>query len=171
MEYYDLQNTILKEAARPSSEKSGLSIKEPAAKYAASRSAADTSTLINDMKLQQSEKQFLTNLMNAKEQLKTFAKQNNIATIIAAANIPITLAGSVQQMNRADEQDKTNRQIMDIYQANADKAMSAAKAEQATNEDFLASRTGRPVGRGIVNLRDIVSQHQPSNVPYYLARP
>ena len=137
MEYYDLQKAVLKEAARPSSEKAVFSIEKPAADYAADRAAADTRTTINAQKLAQEEKQFLSRLLFAHDQLKTFSKQNDLATIIAAAGIPVQLAANKKMEDSANKQTQLIKEIIDSNKTNINTVNLANAAARKKTDDFI----------------------------------
>ncbi|MEN6421325.1 MAG: hypothetical protein ABFD76_05200 [Smithella sp.] len=170
MEQYDLQNAILKAAAKPQSEQAVFSIKKPAGEYAADRSAADATTTINAQKLAQSEKQFIQRLLNAHNQLKTFSKQNTLTTLISAAGIPLQLNANQEAKASAGRQEAMTQKLIDLEQqkinmTKAANAEQAKKVEVFNHNQAYAADPGpafdlspvTPVNTdNIVNLRDIV---------------
>lgn len=170
MEQYDLQNAILKTAAKPQSEQAVFSIKKPAGEYAAARSAADAATTINAQKLAQSEKQFIQQLLNAHKQLKTFSKQNTLATLISATGIPIQLNANQEAMASAGRQESMTQKLIDLEQQKIDMQKTAnadmtRKVDVFNHNQAYARDPGpavdltpvAPVNTdNVINLRDIV---------------
>ena len=137
MEEYDLQKAILKEAAKPASEKAVFSIEKPVAEYAADRAAADTRTTINAQELAQHEKQFLTRLIFARNQLADFSRNNDLATLIAAGGIPVQLAANQQMKNSMDKQSAMTQELIGMEKNKVKIANDATAALSQKMSDYL----------------------------------
>ncbi|OPY16059.1 MAG: hypothetical protein A4E69_00328 [Syntrophus sp. PtaB.Bin138] len=145
---YLYQNAVLKELARPSSERAMPSIETPAMDYAEGRSLADAAQvkLSSDVAfkkaaLEQSdqefaatlaerERQFMAKLLFAQDQLSTFSRQNDLANWVSVGNIAAQGVAGYVQGNRLAEQNKILQDIAKSY-ASLPQTVSLANAARA----------------------------------------
>ncbi len=130
---YNLQNAILKEMAKPSSAGSHINIEKPMTDAAATEANAAAQDVIASQRMAQNQKQFLARLFFAKDQLSTWSKQNDLATLISAAAIPAQVIGAKKQMDSVDRQ---NTLIADLIKGNAANAQAATDAAAERTAEF-----------------------------------
>jgi hypothetical protein len=110
---YMMQNAVLREIGNPTTGATNPQITEPLLRWAATKSQDNANTAKFTQNLAQARKHFLTQMLNAREQLKTWEKQNNLATWITGATIPVQGVASYQQIKKADEAAAQTQQIID----------------------------------------------------------
>ncbi len=110
---YILQNAILREMAKPASEGANVSLEKPVLNYAVGKSVTNADDVRFSQKLAQDEKQFLTELLSAHDKLSTWSKQNDLATLLAAATIPGQVMSMKKQSDSLDRQNEIYQQIID----------------------------------------------------------
>jgi len=120
-----MNQAILRKIAKANATGGNVSLEQPVTDYAAGKSAADADALkfatdLNFKKeiLAQDEKQFLTRLLAARDDLATWSKQNDLATLISAANMPVSGFAAFKQSERQDNQDETVKTILGMDRAN-----------------------------------------------------
>jgi hypothetical protein len=159
---YIMQNAILKEAAKSEATGTNMSIEKPAVDYAAGKSASDADTLrfssdLNFKKQQtaQSEKQFLTQLLFAHDQLETWSKQNDLATLLSVAAIPGQLISMNNQSESLKKQDAMNKEIMDIYKGIATAKAAAVASDTSDFNSWKAAGQTPAELPALLKLRDV----------------
>lgn len=151
---YLLQKAIFKEMAKPSSEGSQANTAQPIIEHAAGQAAsgADAARFASNLSLQQAalqqrsqqsdatraegQRQFLTQILASREKLATWSKQNDLATWIAAANIPIQALAMKKQSDSLDKQEAMNQELMTIQKKNAETSRMATLGEIARFKDY-----------------------------------
>lgn len=118
------QTAVLKELARPSSERAIPSTEEPDMAYAEGRSKADA----EGAQLAEQERRFMSSLLAAHDQLRIFSKQNDLATLIGVGNIAAQGVAGYQQHKAMAEQNETLRDIAATF-AKLPGIVAAANAE------------------------------------------
>jgi hypothetical protein len=137
MEDYDLQNAILKENAKPSSASASPSITKPVVDYAKSKSASNADTVIASQKMAQNEKQFLAQLVTAHDKLNTWSQQNDLATLIAAANVPVRVMANNKLSDSMDKQTAMTQKIIDMDAESRKSLADAATNQTKMVNDFI----------------------------------
>ena len=162
-----MNQAILRKIAEANATGGNVSLEQPVTDYAAGKSAADadalkfatdlnfknkalaqqgaqsTATLAQQNNqftgtLAQDEKQFLTRLLAARDDLATWSRQNDLATLISATNIPVSGFAAYKQSERQDKQDETVKTILDMDKANSADRIAAARSENALTLSAIA---------------------------------
>lgn len=110
---YMMQNAVLREMGNPTEGASNPQITEPLLRWAAAKSTDNVDTINATQRVAQAQKQFLTQILNAREQLKAWEKQDKIATLLTGATIPVQGFASYQKLKKADEATAQTQKIID----------------------------------------------------------
>lgn len=140
---YVLQNAILKNAALAAGTGTNASIEQPVVDYAAGKAASDADAVkaANDLnfkkdQMAQQEKQFLTQLLFAHDQLNTWSKQNDLATLLSAAAIPGQIVSMNNQSNSLDKQNALTKELIDSNKGNVNAVNLASAARTKEFQDY-----------------------------------
>lgn len=121
---YLYQTAVLKELGKPSSEQAIPSIETPATEYMQGRSLAEAAALknqsdfdFNEAMLEEKGRQFMQNLIFGQDQLREFARQNDLATMIGIGNIAVQGVAGYAQNERMAKQEEIQNDILETYKA------------------------------------------------------
>jgi exonuclease VII small subunit len=159
---YLYQNAVLKELARPTSERAQVSLEAPAAEYAAGRAAADAAQQklaadINykqaalaesgrefNLKTDEMQREFMERLLFAKDQLSQFSKQNDIATIIGLGNMAVTGAQAWKTAGQLEKQEKMQQDVIDMRKEMTNLARQSVADQRSAFETSRALAEIKP---------------------------
>lgn len=111
---YMLKRAMLKDAALANATGAAPVNDEAVAREATDEAAVQADGIRRDNAIKLDEQRFMTNLLSSYDQLSTWSKQNDLATLLAAATIPVQAAASVKQMNSLDKIAAQNQEIIDL---------------------------------------------------------
>ena len=162
---YGFNKAMLKELAKSNAEGGMPNMEEAATEYAANKATRDAAAVEASEHLALDQKKFMSNLQFARDQLSDYLKNNNVATLIAAVNVPVQGAAMMKQSERLVQQNATLKDITNIYAQNAANAVSAAKKNTA---DWQARYTPQPQPQPNVELPVSLAQfiNPRPNIPY-----
>lgn len=103
---YLLRRASLREAAKASATGMTPSNDEAVVEATSARAAADADAIRHNAALKFDERRFVSHLLNTYDQLAAWGKQNDLATLIAGATLPvqgIAAAKQIDSMNRQEQ--------------------------------------------------------------------
>ena len=110
---YMMQNALLREVSNPAAGTSNPQIEDTLMGWANAKARTNAETINTTQNMALEQKKFLTQMLDARKQLKSWEKQNNIATLLAGAMVPVQGLASYQQIKKADAATTQTQKLID----------------------------------------------------------
>jgi len=103
---YMMYNEVLREMSKPTAATANPQLAPIMNRWAAAKSAANAREIIESQNLALDRKKIFMNVLSAREALDAWERQNNLASIISGATIPVQGLASLKQIQQQETQTK-----------------------------------------------------------------